>query len=1059
MKKRYSVNIPILLKIIVTHFLLLGTISVFAQNYSFIEHKPTDWRFHSCSTSDGTAVTANASGDTSDCAQWRQISNGSYFHLANRRSGKYIRPNNSNNGSPIVLRPNTWTGNWTQWSYEDRGDGYGHLVNKATGKFVFIASGSPNGNLQLQPSSWRGDFTRWRFVDASGGGGSTPEPTDAPTAVPTAEPTDAPTAVPTAAPTATVTTQPTDAPTAVPTDEPTVPPNPSTVKIEAELGSVFGGASIYNDGAASGGAGVAYISSVGAGFSLTNVPASDSVTIVYASQLSGAISMRVNSSDVGNVSFSSTGNWTGSYNSVDVSVNIPLNATVEIFFDNGDSAMNVDYINFNSGGGGATPLPTSNPTSTPISSTPEPTPTAGPTDEPTPGPTSDPSGDFGYESNGLIWFRNQSGWPSGGDYYNCRDLENDCFPASYNSSENRWERVHGNLTQGQTYTAQLKVPGFAASDFPRHQYTWEHPTIGNGGGGGGGGGGGTPGCTELSCLDDSSNSLLSGKGSGPGPRPNPPGALRTPTNGSSPTSHGFAFDLNGSTFTWRWGGQIVKGGGDSGLQVWCSKDGGLTYDSANFSGGSATAPCSGNFEYFFRYLHPTHSLNNNPAHQWIYTGPFTTAGSRVNPNGYSSFVDGSSNWMRFRHPVSHDGTTAAILDAQHNNDLLRNLDRYNIWVNDSPGNVQFNLQVAGSILRNEALRNTAGGPNGQQFFAVNRNPGFGNVFSYGQVIQFEVTAVAGGTGAQTYNDFSYYTVGLGWSNYGDKRLASAGKAGTTMVLSDAGTYSNLEYNAIFTQPLVTLHSEVDMDDFILGHHLFHGIDPNVQGSTAFDVIKIGDRTCGDCHFRDGRGSEVIQTSRGPRLPPPTYGTGLLLAIQGREVGLAWDGRDNTMEERVRNALDEDHGVNANDLPGRVFDLLVHYTEVLTVPDRNPVATDDPQINAGHDAFMAAGCGNCHTPVQTTSSSNDAYDGLTIRPYTDMKLWNLGEGNFRTAPLWGLGHNIRLLEQNGRAVLFMHDGASSSINQAVQRHGGSAASSRSAYNSGNSAAIDAYVRSL
>ncbi len=562
-------------------------------------------------------------------------------------------------------------------------------------------------------------------------------------------------------------------------------------------------------------------------------------------------------------------------------------------------------------------------------------------------------------------------------------------------------------------------------------------------------------------MDWTTLSLLSGKGSGPGPRANDPGELRTPTNGSNPTSHGFAFDLNGSTFTWRWGGQIVKGNGDSGLQVWCSTDDGMTYQSANFSGGTATAPCSGNFDYFFRYLHPTHSLNNNPAHQWLYTGPFTTAGSRVNPAGYAPFTDGSSNWMRFRHPISQDGTTAAVLNAQHNNDLLRNLDRYNIWVDDSPGNTQFNIDVAGNIVRNEALRNTAGGPNGQQFFAiVTSGPGFGGVFSYGQVIQFEFTAVAGATGAQTYNDFSYYTVGLGWGNYGDKRLQSAGKAGTTMILSDGGAYSDLEYNATFTQPLTTLHSEQDMDDFIIGHHLFHGVDPNAPPRTAdFDVIKIGDRSCGDCHFRDGRGSEVIQTPIGPRLPPPIYGTGLLLAIEGREVGLAWDGRDNTMEERVRNALRDDHGVDANDLPGRVFELLVHYTEVITVPDRNPVATDDPQINAGHDAFMAAGCGDCHTPVQRTSSTNDAYDNLTIRPYTDMKLWDLGEGSFRTAPLWGLGHNITILQRNNRELLFMHDGASRSVNEAVQRHGGSAASSRSAYNSGNSAAIDAYVRSL
>ena len=1009
----------------------------FAQDLFYIEHKPTGYRFSTCETGDGSAIVADASGDESSCSQWWQSPIGEYFYLRHALSDKHIRPDDNTNGAPIVLRPNTWTGNWTQWFTQDTNDGYLRLINRETAKFVYAEQA--NGNLQLRPNTWTGDYTRWRFVPVDGGGSP---PTDEPTPIPT----DVPTGVPT------------DVPTPTPTD----PPNSST-SVEAESGQILGTASVYNDGAASGGQGVAFISTEGAGFRVTAPTGASSLSVTYASELSGAISLRVDGVDVGNISFTSTGNWVGSYNTVDVAVSISGGDAVDIFYSGGDTAMNVDYLTFVSGnGGGNTPDPV-------VTNTPDPVVTNTPdpvvTNTPDPVVTPDPGNgneDFGYESNGLIWFKAQPNWPTSGTFYSCRDLEQDCYPAELNNG--RWERVHGNLTQGSTYTAQLKVPGFGADQFPQYQYTWDYPTIGDGNTGGGNpGGGGNPpptGCTGLGCLDWTSNSLLSGKGFGPGPRANAPDALSTPTNGASPTSHGFAFDLNGSTFSWRWGDLIIKGAGDSGLQVWCSTDGGLTYDSANFSGGTATAPCSGNFDYFFRYLHPTHSLNNNPAHQWIYTGPFTTAGSRVNPNGYASFTDGSSNWMRFRHPISQDGTTAAVLDAQHNNDLLRNLDRYNIWVNDSPGNVQFNLEVAGSVLRNEALRNTAGGPNGQQFFAVNQNPGFGNTFSYGQVIQFEVTAIAGASGAQTYNDFSYYTVGLGWGNYGDLRLQSAGKAGTTMILSDGGAYSDLEYNATFTQPLVTLHSEVDMDDFILGHHLFHGIDPNAQGSTAFDVVKMGDRTCGDCHFRDGRGDEVIQTPRGPRLPPATYGTGLLLAIQGREVGLTWDGRDNTMEERVRNALIEDHGIDVSDLPDeRIFDLLVHYTEVLTVPDRNPAATDDPQINAGHDAFMAAGCGDCHTPVQTTSSSNDAYDGLTIRPYTDMKLWNLGEGNFRTAPLWGLGHNINLLQRNGRQVLFMHDGASTSINGAVQRHNGSAAASKAAYNSGNSSAIDAYVRSL
>ena len=138
-----------------------------AEPYVFIEHKPTGFRFYSCSTTDGSSVTANAESDSSECAQWLQVEIGSYFHLQNRFSGKYIRPNDSNNGSAIAIQPDSWTGNWTQWSFEDRGDGFGHLINRSTGKFVYVSSAGANGDLEQQPSSWRGDYTRWRFTPAN----------------------------------------------------------------------------------------------------------------------------------------------------------------------------------------------------------------------------------------------------------------------------------------------------------------------------------------------------------------------------------------------------------------------------------------------------------------------------------------------------------------------------------------------------------------------------------------------------------------------------------------------------------------------------------------------------------------------------------------------------------------------------------------------------------------------------------------------------------------------------------------------------------------------------
>ena len=711
-----------------------------------------------------------------------------------------------------------------------------------------------------------------------------------------------------------------------------------------------------------------------------------------------------------------------------------------------------------------TPAPTATPiaTPTPVPSTPVPTPppatpapTATPqpaTPTPTPAETPNPDQEFGIdESAGVIYVLDQN--YSGGFAFGC--VNDNCTPASLNNG--RWERSLASVASG-SYTGSFKIQDNSRGEInPSFDFTWTNPNPGNNGstppaGNPNPGNNGQPsGCEGFDCLDWTTNSHP-GDRVGPAPRSDRPDALATPVNGAQPTNRGFAFDIDGNTLTWRWGPQnypvgtpgnigYTRTAGDSDLEMHCSEDDNLTFKMTQLSNGTATIPCSGTYTYFFRYKHPL-ALNNDPATAWIYTALFTTA-ERVNVTNYTPFTDGSSNWMRWRHPVAHDGCTAAVSDACHNNSLLRHLDRYLIWFDDSPGNVMLNQNIDAGMKRVEAARHHAGVNNAQQQFTYNQGSGFGNEFSYGQVIQFEITSETPQT-SQVYNDFSYYTVGLGWGNYGDPRLNSAGRAGTTMVFSDGGQETASEYNATFTQPMVTVHDEGLMNDFIVGHHLFHGIDPQVLRG-AHDSVKIGDRTCGDCHFRDGRGSEIIETTRGPRLPPPVYGVKLLEAIEGQQ-GFGWNASEPTVADQVRAALVSDHNVDPDELPGRVLEAITNYVEVLTVPNRKPGTYDQAGISEGEVAFSEVGCNSCHTPSQKTRSDAASWvSDVTIKAYTDMKVWNVNGGNFRTPPLWGLGHNIDILNRNGRAVLFLHDGSATSIEEAIQAHSGDAASSRSAYN--------------
>ncbi len=71
-------------------------------------------------------------------------------------------------------------------------------------------------------------------------------------------------------------------------------------------------------------------------------------------------------------------------------------------------------------------------------------------------------------------------------------------------------------------------------------------------------------------------------------------------------------------------------------------------------------------------------------------------------------------------------------------------------------------------------------------------------------------------------------------------------------------------------------------------------------------------------------------------------------------------------------------------------------------------------------FSKAGCSGCHTP---------SYDleKRTIYPYSDLLVHNLGEGNFRTAPLWN----------SKKAPNFWHDGRAKTVEEAILWHQGDA----------------------
>lgn len=133
--------------------------------------------------------------------------------------------------------------------------------------------------------------------------------------------------------------------------------------------------------------------------------------------------------------------------------------------------------------------------------------------------------------------------------------------------------------------------------------------------------------------------------------------------------------------------------------------------------------------------------------------------------------------------------------------------------------------------------------------------------------------------------------------------------------------------------------------------------------------------------------------------------------------------------------------------------VVFYLKTLRAPSRRNA--DSPAVREGESLFSDIGCASCHVPTLRTGRSGIAVlDRVDFHPYTDLLLHDMGPGlddgytegrastsEWRTPPLWGVG-----IQQNfqGGEVFLLHDGRARSFREAIDFHGGEAATSRDAF---------------
>ena len=360
----------------------------------------------------------------------------------------------------------------------------------------------------------------------------------------------------------------------------------------------------------------------------------------------------------------------------------------------------------------------------------------------------------------------------------------------------------------------------------------------------------------------------------------------------------------------------------------------------------------------------------------------------------------------------------------------------------------------------------------------------------GNQIEFELTisfnrAQTTGDNVNYYGHTFKYVLGQGFTNNNrdsslgptniNDSFAKLGGGTTVPHLSNTG---NDERRLSFMQHAYNMGPN-NIEDWLIGRRIFHTDfsngnhieqllpGPQAQnGNLSFPGLankatNAIQNSCIDCHFVNGPGT--VQNTQST-IPPKMIGLGLLEAIPdstiegwsqangGRinrvnnEIGrFGWDAGTATVEDQVVEALANDMGVTTSEITAEQLDQLVVYSSLISVPTPRANLTQMP----GHQRFQDWGCDDCH--IMTTTTGNSRFAELanqTIHPYTDLLLHNLGDGDFRTAPLWGIGYSGFVATGNFSNFRLMHDGNSTSIDDAIQRHNGDAVSSKNAYNNAN-----------
>ncbi len=251
-------------------------------------------------------------------------------------------------------------------------------------------------------------------------------------------------------------------------------------------------------------------------------------------------------------------------------------------------------------------------------------------------------------------------------------------------------------------------------------------------------------------------------------------------------------------------------------------------------------------------------------------------------------------------------------------------------------------------------------------------------------------------------------------------------------------------------PLGAVRTSMRLGQQIIGVGLLEAIDD----ASIIAMSDPDDRNVDGISGRANRVQDSDGTERigrfGWKATQPTIERQVIAALHG-DIGITSDARPNESTTSVERAtIERTGGValarGAPEIDPHKIARIAHYCRVLAVPRQRGAGT--PTIERGRALFATATCAACHVPELRTGDGSPLalFRNVTIRPFTDLLLHDMGEGladhrsdgdatgrEWRTPPLWGIG----LLETVNGDVHYLHDGRARTLEEAVLWHSGEA----------------------